>query len=334
MFLNLLRKLKFLPKLMTRVLLIALIRYLPQIWKQNTSITFAAENADDGTGAQIQRLIGARALALLLRTPYRHTPIEKVAIHPFDPFKTVEEMKGFVKRINQTFDFQSEINITNQQAILLTNPQSTDLITIFFRIVFKKSSAYQILNPYSLIDIFPQFYRKALALNLKKDLIQSSPSNALLIHYRQGVGSFAIYPGMKQPRQIPLEIYISRIKELQESEDDSLVVTVLTDAPPRQTEYSVPKEQSHLWEGTPAFSNGTMKISALDIKEVFIQNGINAKVILGGDPLDAILLMANAKVFLMSKSSLSYIGALLSNSENIFYPRGFWHPKLSKWKYL
>ena len=110
MLLSFFRYLKYLPKRLVRVILITSIRLIPKSFKTKTSMTFASELADDGTGAQIQRLIGVRALALLLRIPYSHTPIEKVAIHPFDPFKTMEEMHIFVDRVNTHFRFKSYLH--------------------------------------------------------------------------------------------------------------------------------------------------------------------------------------------------------------------------------
>ena len=108
-------------------------------------------------------------------------------------------------------------------------------------------------------------------------------------------------------------------------------ITILTDAPDSISHYTPPESQRALWEGTPGFSDGIMTIQPMDFSELGKITGIPINVVRGGNPLDAIRIMAAADFFVMSKSSLSYVGALLNKVGQIYWPKSFWHRPLNSW---
>ena len=75
-----------------------------------------------------------------------------------------------------------------------------------------------------------------------------------------------------------------------------------------------------------------MYVEGLDLSEHVFNFNAKSELIAGGDPLDALCLMSNADFLIMSKSSLSFTGAVLNSKGKIFYPVGFWHPALNKWR--
>jgi hypothetical protein len=160
----------------------------------------------------------------------------------------------------------------------------------------------------------------------------SHPTVAL--HYRQGVGGFALYPGQNVPRETSLtqfeQALLSIAKEVGPKSIESIIV--LTDAPTDVTFYRPPIKQQILWEGTPGYSNGVLTIQPTDFDKLSEKFDLPVHVIRGGNPLDAIYLMANSDYLLMSKSSLSYLGGIFNNNGEVYFPKNFWHRPLTKWR--
>ena len=160
----------------------------------------------------------------------------------------------------------------------------------------------------------------------------SHPTIAL--HYRQGVGGFALYPGQNVPRETSLNQFeqalVSITKEVGPKSIKSIIV--LTDAPTDVTYYRPPIQQQILWEGTPGYSNGIITIQPTDFNKLSEKFDLPIHVIRGGNPLDAIYLMANSDYLLMSKSSLSYLGGIFNDIGEVYFPKNFWHRPLTKWR--
>lgn len=326
-----------LPLRFTALFLIVIIRLFPKSRRKKIHLSLDSTNAKDGTGAQIQRMFAVRSLSLLLGTSYIHSPITNVTIHPLDPFQTILEMRAFLGKLNEKFAFRGDGHLDESPSIDVADFRIGHLILILRRIIKHQAVTVKILNAYSIVDFFPSYYRKCV-IELKRDDRSSKNTNRkpkIVIHYRQGVGGFAIYPGMKIPRQIPLSFYLKRTKRIVRYLSTNAEIVIVTDAPMTDLVYSPPQEQIDLWDGTPKFESGQLRIKNLDLEEIFLNEGLRIKVLSGGSPLDALQEMEGSDYLLMSRSSLSYVGALITHPGcQVYYPRGFWHPKLRSWKYL
>ena len=336
MILRLVRKIRSSPRTIVTLFLLALFRLIPSSRRRTISISFNANLADDGTGAQIQRMIAARALSLILGTSYIHIPLQKVAIHPLDPFQTLEDMNQFVSSVNSEISFPSTKEQSFGKEISIANLNNKDLLFLILLAIRGSETHLKILNPYLLVDLFPSSYLSAISTLTKRFLTERDGSEKLIaIHYRQGVGGFAIYPGMKIPRQIAIDVYIRKVKEIIKNSKENMRIIIYTDAPVVPVSYTPLKGQEQLWNGSPSFSDGKLEIKSLDIAQLFAQNGLSCEIRSGGDPLEAIKSLATSDYLLMSRSSLSYIAALLANQSTVVYfPEGFWHPKLRGWQNL
>lgn len=310
-------------------------------FRHNYSITIELDSTAsvDGSGAQIQRLLSINALASYFGFNYRHSPIQQISIHPLDPFQSVTEYHEYLERVNRLFlieSFQKEI-------------ASEDIKHVrefgfwqFIRVVlkaslFKNKMTFSLLNPYSITEFCPS---AILAIG---GLIQfprieegSLDTFRIVLHYRQGVGGFQVYPGQTISRETPLDAFIPTIcNSISNYRGNSKIeIRVVTDAPAAETTFRPPPEQVELWQGSPAFQNGEMKIQPLTFDLIEERTGVPPTVIRGGSPLDAIIEMAQADVLLMSRSSLSYLGAILNSSGEIYFPKEFWHRKMSHWRFL
>ena len=212
---SVLRKLKWLPRNLLVLTLAFLFRSLPEKRRIRIIITFDATNAEDGTGAQVQRLIAVKALSLILKCSYLHTPIEKVAIHPLDPFQEISGMRTFVNSVNNYFHFNEDKVQEPREVIQIADLKLSHLWTLYRTSKLNYPTLVKVLNPYLLVDLLPNFYKTALSRRV--NAASSRPQEqkkSIVVHYRQGVGGFAIYPGMKVSRQIPINTYIKRLSQI------------------------------------------------------------------------------------------------------------------------
>jgi hypothetical protein len=108
-------------------------------------------------------------------------------------------------------------------------------------------------------------------------------------------------------------------------------ILILTDAPQTEVYYSPPSNQVGLWEDTPSFREGIMHVHA-NVFPALMNRYPDLRIISGGDPIDALKIMSQADYLIMSRSSLSYLGALLNRNGTIFFPPDFWHKPLKGWK--
>jgi hypothetical protein len=308
-------------------------------FKSNSSIyvTFDSSFAVDGTGAQLQRMISIYALANYFGFNYIHSEIKQVSVHPFDPFQTEKLYDEYLGEMNDFFQFR-ELNQLQKDPINFTryNVFFWKFMGLIVRNRLRNNSLYlALLEPYPITEFRTQILesiRGQISLAIRDVPHFTYPYVA--IHYRQGVGGFALYPGQNIPRETSLtQFEQALLSVINEVGIDSIgSVIVLTDAPTDVTLYRPPIQQQALWEDTPGYSDGVMTIQPIDFGKLSEKFNLPIHVIRGGNPLDAIYLMANSDFLLMSKSSLSYLGGIFNNTGEVYFPKDFWHRPLSKWR--
>jgi hypothetical protein len=316
---------------------------LVRFFGRNLVLTYDNESKNDGLGAQIQRVLGIAGLANLLHTGYLHTGIKNVAVHPLDPYQEKEDYFKFISEVNKFLAMPSSTHVfftkdsgSTQES---RSPSRRSLIRAAVSSWPQKTArVYPVVEPYFMIDTWPNHYRHCLSQLTRKlePLNRCGDSPKVVIHYRWGVGGMAIQNGEKFPRELPLKYFLSVLDQLVRQNGGLPLesLTVLTDAPESEVIFEPPSDQAGLWEGSPSFEAGKMYVKGADFFDVFIQYAKEVKIVRGGSALEAIKRMANAEVLVLSKSSLSYVAGILNNSGTIYYPPNFWHPRLRGWKKL
>ena len=316
---------------------IHLVRRLTHKSNSSIYVTFDSNQAVDGTGAQLQRMISIYALANYLGFHYHHSQIKQVSVHAFDPFQTDDLYEKYLVELNNFFQFSK---ITHQDQDFMNFTKYHLFFWKFMVLLicnrFQNKPRYlALLEPYSISDFEGRILDSIegqISLTTRDVSHFARPSVA--IHYRQGVGGFALYPGQNVPRETPLIQFEQALTSIMiEFGPNSIKsIIVLTDAPTDVTLYRPPIHQQNLWEGTPGYSNGVITIQPIDFDTLSEKFDLPIHVIRGGNPLDAIYVMAHSDFLLMSKSSLSYLGGVLNNSGMVYCPKDFWHRPLAKWK--
>lgn len=307
---------------------------MPFIFKRIT-LTNDSASKKDGTGAQIQRVLAIASLAERLQVPFQQSKIIDVAVHPLDPFQDAESYQEYLKKLNFTFEvktnwpssfFGKRFYIKNLSVFKLLKVSVLSYIS-------RQNSLILVENPYAVSDLNVDDYLLIVRKlrNIKELENQNQKRPSIAIHYRQGVGNYAVYPGQSIPREIDIEYFRERIAQhLRGEKNKDIEVHVFTDSPDHTIQYTPPVEQTYLWEGTPGFANGVMHIQPL----LFSPETLGVKNVVvhsGGDPVDAIIRMANSSLLITGRSSLSYIAGLLNTEGTVVKAPDFWHPPLSSW---
>lgn len=318
-------------------LVIVFIHKLTFEKNNSLTLTFDSNRSVDGTGAQLQRIISIYALAKYFGLNLSHLEIRQVAVHPLDPFQTEELYDEYLTRLNRLIVFEDFDHKASSQSI----PEQHDMQ--FWRFMFlllinrinQKHRVISIFEPYPITE-----FRQKILVNAANSIsVDRQPTGIdkqrnVVIHYRQGVGGFALYPGQNIARETPLgkfEVALRTIFSHMDLKPNSRLI-VLTDAPTEVTHYVPPIHQQDLWEGTPGYSHGIMTIQPIDFGVLAEKFSLPVEVIRGGNPIDAIKVMAQAEILLMSKSSLSYVGGYLNRLGQVYYPKDFWHRPMPWWK--
>jgi len=303
------------------------------------SVTFNSSISVDGTGAQLQRQASVMALAKYFGFQYIHTEIQQVSVHPLDPFQSKSEYLDYLSRLNRFLKVDSvEDSGSSGDKISVSSFSLSYLIReCLSQIIRRKKRLLSIYEPYAVTEFCPAIMDGLhLQSNEGTKSISSGKVFTIVIHYRQGVGGFALYPGQNIPREIPIEVFIVRVASIVHELPTNLdwQIIVLTDAPESETTFTPPLNQIKLWQGTPGFANGVMTVKPAQFDSLEAYSKLPLRIIRGGNPLDAILLMASADVLLSGKSSLSFLGGLMNQRGQVYYPKDFWHRPLQDWQVL
>ena len=298
----------------------------PEIW-----MSYDNRSPKDGTGAQLQRMIGIHCIARFLELNYFHQGLLDVSTHPLDPFQTSESRERYVDKVNKIFDLPTSPPAGAYQ-ILIVRLGAFDLFEYAVKSrMLGRQYHLRIVEPFGVLDFLPRIYHSVPKIKFDLSQSVSSKFGQIVVHYRHGVGGFAKYHAQSISRQIEGEYYSQCFKQIDVDELRTKKVLVLTDAPKSQTMYSPPTDQLANWLGSPNFDGEKLHIGQGEIRTIFDPLGLEIEYLHGGDPLEALAIMANASTLIIGRSSLSYLGAILNEDGQIFCPSNFWHSPLGHW---
>jgi hypothetical protein len=274
---------------------------------------------------------------------YSHNIIHEVQIHPLDPFQDENSYRDYLFRLNRSILMDDVGDNRSFQEILVL--KSISLGKLFRYQVLSKALNRNFLllitDPYPiseyLVKSFPDI-RDYLSPNNFWFESRTEPSSKpkVVIHHRYGVGGKAIYPGQSISRELDVSYFIGILdlisSRYEKFSNGHMEISLLTDAPLGEITYAPPEDQLDLWEGTPNFQDGVVKIVGASLEEIFMKSGYLISVKSGGDPLEAILEMSQSDYLITARSSLSYVAGILNKSGTVFSAPGFWHSPLPSWE--
>jgi hypothetical protein len=316
------------------VVLFKLLEVLTLLLKPPVAISYDNSSKPDGVGAQIQRLLAIRSLTKNLGLGYVHSGVASVAVHPLDPYQTPAEFQEFINELNSVFFINNYSDfISKDSNVIRKRTLSFQFLfqVIFSAKFFSKNTLVLCVEPYAVSDFDPNNYSGILQELPNFQPIEFSKLS-LGIHYRRGVGGMAVQKGEKISRELPVKYFVGLANELvQDQELAGSEIIIYTDAPSVNLRYEPPANQLELWEQSPRFSNGIMDVLGVNHSDEFNALVWAPRIVQGGDPIQAIRELAGLDILIMSRSSFSYIGAILNPNGDIYFPKSFWHPPLKGW---
>lgn len=324
--------------LLRRYITFAGILVIAPIFRKIASRIYISYDGDliqDGVGAQVQRIMAISGLAGFFGANYEHREIVDITTHPMDPFQSPAQRLEFVQHLNSLISPTVRFVVMPKSSEIARIPvlKLTNFILLVLKsFLLKKSIHILTTECYGIVDAFPSIYNYH-RLFLSIDFRSGATNNhgEVCVHYRRGVGGMAVYHNQRSPRELPLEYYLNVLRHIKVKEQVNSL-KILTDSPLVDTVYKVGSDQVSLWENTPGYENESLHIKGMDIPEDFRLLNLDLEVIVGGDPIESLAILQNAGILVMSKSSFSYVAALLNEGGQIYFPAGFWHPKLKGWK--
>jgi hypothetical protein len=317
-----------------------LLQPLFKLAKSRIILEYDGQKKTDGVGAQLQRIMGIYGLAIRYGFSFRKSKISSLAIHPLDPYQTKIEMSEFLDKLNAKYElpsteeyehFDNQVFIDSLNIKILTRVSLKALLT-------NKKYLLSIVEPYPLLEIHPNSYLFASKYLMKESETHRFETKTqqklkIVIHHRYGVGGMTVQKGEKIPREMPIEYFEKCISFLVKKHgvENISEITVLSDAPQMNLEFIPPVNQGDLWKSSPKFIDEKLQVKGVNLESLFVYPGIRTQIVSGGDPMLALDAMAHAHYLIMSRSSLSYVGALLNSKGQVIFPPLFWHKPLKRW---
>ena len=304
--------------------------------KRSITLTYNADENDDGTGAQIQRILGIYSVSRKYGFNYLHTPVKNLLIFPLDSSQDTYEAEKYLKRMNDYFKLPTDDSlqfdkITSKSTISVGYLRRLKLQMHFGK---PKRILVRVSNPNLIVDTYPDILRFAVS-----DLIQPSVMNlvakvSIILHIRGTVQKDLIIKGEVEPRSLPVSYYKDKLRDILALIDADLdyEIKVFTDTPKRSLSFEPRPQDIETWNKSGhSIVDGKIQVDGLDLEKDFQDFGSEIEFIYGGDPLDAIIQMSRADYFVMSRSSFSYIAAILNPNGIIYCPPKFWNSPLANW---
>jgi len=288
----------------------------------NLALTYANDKNTDGAGAQLQRIYGIYAISRLLKIPYVHSPLKRIGYQGLAALEINSSSAGLEERYNRVFEIPSDIELPEQRNVhdmahadlaLILELQSTARLSGEFTLV-------RILFPFPITDRLPATYRCVKAISPFKRT--ESEVFRLAIHVRRGEEML-----IDSDRMLPNSYYVScalRFADSLKKFDIPFVCELYTEVPSKAF---VVTPQHHGIDGRIS-GNMTIDPQVNQMEDFDILPNL-AKYI-NGDPIETLRNMATADGLILSRSSYSYVAAILSEKGIVIY-HPFWHSPLNEW---
>ena len=297
-------------------------------------LTYDNKSLQDGFFAQTQRILAIISLAKFLKFDYLHSPILDLTITQLDEFQSEQEVAKFLEKSEKIFNFPPHDSKPTFSAIYNFGiPKITDLLLIKIKYFFsKKNVLVKIVNPYRIIEKFPSIYNVTQSVQNEFNTGNSQKHQMIVAHVRRGINIHHVTPGENSERILDENYFIDLIRKIIRVNPRITELIILTDAPENDFFYKPIAKDNDKWEEFNYLkSSDGVLIQGHRFEQIIASFPGSTTIIRGGDIFQALELIRSADYFLMSRSSMSFVGALLNKSGVIYYPPNFWHKPLKNW---
>jgi|LauGreSuBDMM15SN_2_FD.fasta_scaffold02459_3 hypothetical protein len=304
--------------------------------KRSITLTYNADANDDGTGAQIQRILGIYSVSRKYGFNYLHTPVKNLLVFPLDSSQDPHEVEKYLKRMNDYFKLPTDDSFQFDKIISMSAISVGYLRRLNTQMHFGKPKKIlvRVSNPGLIVDTNPDILRFAVSDLNQPSAMKMMAKVSIVLHIRGTVQEDLVIKGEVEPRSLPVSYYKDKLRGILALIDADLnyEIKVFTDIPKKSLSFEPRPQDIETWNKSGhSIVDGKIQVDGLDLEKDFQEFGSDIEFIYGGDPLDAIIQMSHADYFVMSRSSFSYLAAILNRNGMVYYPPKFWHPPLANW---
>jgi len=299
-------------------------------------LTYNNKEIQDGYFAQLQRVIAIRAIAIKYKFSYFHSEIINLIPTQLDSFQSELQIQNYLDNINKKYAYKSDSFDTEfEKTIDILAPTIKKLFLLKIRnLLSKESILVRITIPYRIIEKNPDSYMKSIDLISNKNDNYTVDKQSIVIHARRGVAIQHVVPGEKIVRALDDNYFLTIINQIvnKSRTTSKFDLVILTDAPESDVFYKPLTKDKNAWQQFDKYnSEHGILIQGHKFKNIIENFKGNCTIIRGGDIDKSLDIIRTAGHFIMSRSSMSYVGALLNSEGKIYYPPDFWHNPLKKW---
>jgi hypothetical protein len=288
----------------------------------NIALTYANDKHMDGAGAQLQRIYGIYAISRFLKLPYFHSPLKRIGYQGLSALEANSSSTELESRYNRIFEIASDIELPKERIVHDVTDAGLEILE---RLQIDaettgKFALVRIVYPYPVTDSNPDVYRCVKAVSPFERT--SSEVFRLALHVRRGEEIV-----VDSERMLPNSYYVScalKFADALKQLDIPFVCELYTEVPSKAF---VVTPQHHGIDGRiPGNAIIDPKVNRLEDFEIIP----NLARFINGDPIDTLRRMATADALVLSRSSYSYVAAIL-NANGIVVYHPFWHSPLKEW---
>jgi hypothetical protein len=290
------------------------------------AVTYANDKLADGVGGQLQRIYGIYAISRLIGLPYFHSPIVRVGYQGLLALEnnSLRPNSDFYDAFNALLGIRSDIDLPEQHNVVEIHNATLTTINELRQHADARSNPTlaRISLPYGITDQNPDSYEVCKAISPFAHH-RKSETIRIAVHVRRGE-IFANAPARLLPNSYYIKV-AQNILGILEREGLKYQIELHTEVSTK--EIVIPPGHPLVGDGinAPVIINSDLnRIGDFDELPRLIKR-INEPAI------DCLSGIATADIIVMSRSSFSYVAALLSSSRSIVILYPFWHAAMSSW---
>jgi hypothetical protein len=288
----------------------------------HTALTYANDKNTDGAGAQLQRIYGIYAISRFLKLPYFRSPLTRIGYQGLSALEANSSSTELEARYNRIFQIASDIELPQERIVHDMTDADLDILERL-HIDAKATGKFalvRIVYPYPVTDSNPDVYHHVKAVSPFERT--RSEVFRLALHVRRGEEIV-----VDSERMLPNSYYVSCALQFVDSLkklDIPFVCELYTEV---ASKAFVVTPRHHGIDGRiPGNVIIDPQVNRLEDFEIIP----NLSRFINGDPIDTLRRMATADALVLSRSSYSYVAALLNaNCIVVYHP--FWHSPLKEW---
>lgn len=275
-------------------------------------------------GAQLQRIYGIYAISRLLGVAYLHSPLADVGYQGLSALETNVADPDFHHEFNELFSLPSDVDssLSAKPALRLPNISLRVANELIAWTKGSKMTLVRLAVPHGIADQSPDCYGVCQPLSPFSAPPRDGRPLRVALHVRKGEQVI-----LESDRMLPNRYYV-RVAELIADALETLGL-------PYEIELWTEVPTSDLVVGLYHHGiNGRLTEPVATTAEMYGLEEFNALPNLvhrlNGRTIDCLQGLATADVLVMSRSSFSYVAAILNRTGTIMY-HPFWHSGMSSW---